>query len=126
MACKRVDSRDDETKSRFNQKRLMPDAFADVLGSVRAKTVVVSYNNESWMTADQIELILADRHEAVITMSFDSKRYVGAQIGIHNPAGQRVGSVSHTRNLEHVFVAGSARSVNAVRVHVAPKAATTP
>ena len=126
VACKRVDSRNDETKSPFNQKRLMPQTFADVLGRVRANTVVVSYNNESWMTADQIESILAGQHEAVITMSFDSKRYVGAQIGIHNPAGERVGSVSHTRNLEHVFVAGSADNVSAVRARVSPQRVPIP
>ena len=34
------------------------------------------------------------------------KRYVGAQIGIFNPAGRRVGEVSHLRNTELLFVAG--------------------
>jgi adenine-specific DNA-methyltransferase len=36
----------------------------------------------------------------------DSKRYVGAQIGIHNPRGERVGRVSHLRNTEVLFVVG--------------------
>lgn len=122
VACKRIDSRDEETKSPFNRKRLMPDTFAAVLRRVRARTVVVSYNNESWMTADQIASVLSELHEEVLTMSFDSKRYVGAQIGIHSPTGQKVGSVSHTRNLEHVLVAGSAENVRAVRDNVAPSA----
>jgi len=34
----------------------------------------------------------------------DFKRYVGAQIGIHNPKGEKVGAVSHTRNQEYLFV----------------------
>jgi len=33
-------------------------------------------------------------------------RYVGAQIGIHSPAGERVGEVSHLRNVEYMLVAG--------------------
>ncbi|MDQ1400402.1 MAG: adenine-specific DNA-methyltransferase, partial [Acidimicrobiaceae bacterium] len=37
---------------------------------------------------------------------FDSRRYVGAQIGIHNPRGEKVGAVSHTRNVEYVICAG--------------------
>ena len=36
-----------------------------------------------------------------------AKRYVGAQIGIYNPPAHKVGKVSHLRNTEYVFVAGS-------------------
>jgi adenine-specific DNA-methyltransferase len=36
----------------------------------------------------------------------DAPRYVGARIGIHDPAGRRVGTVSHVRNSEVVFVCG--------------------
>ena len=32
------------------------------------------------------------------------KRYVGAQIGIHNLRGEKVGTVSHLRNKEFVYV----------------------
>ena len=38
-------------------------------------------------------------------------RYVGARIGIHNPAGERVGTVSHVRNLEYLIVSGPDRAV---------------
>ena len=34
----------------------------------------------------------------------DFKRYVGAQIGIYNPAGTKVGTVSHLRNEEHIYL----------------------
>jgi adenine-specific DNA-methyltransferase len=30
---------------------------------------------------------------------------VGAQIGIHNLRGEKVGTVSHTRNTEYLYVA---------------------
>ena len=32
-------------------------------------------------------------------------RYVGAKIGIHNPRGERVGTVGHLTNVEHLFIA---------------------
>ena len=31
-------------------------------------------------------------------------RYVGARIGIHNPKGEKVGTVGRLRNVEHLFV----------------------
>jgi hypothetical protein len=31
---------------------------------------------------------------------------VGAQIGIYNPQGEKVGRVSHLRNREYLFLAG--------------------
>ena len=48
------------------------------------------------------------------TLAFDSKRYVGAQIGIYNPSGEKVGEVSRLRNLEYVVVAGSKDEVEAI------------
>lgn len=107
VACKRIDSRDPSTKSRFNLKREMPDALHSVISRVKAETVVVSYNNESWVSADSIrDWLFEAGHECVELLDFDSKRYVGAQIGIFNPSGEKVGKVSHLRNTEHVLVAG--------------------
>jgi adenine-specific DNA-methyltransferase len=45
-------------------------------------------------------------------LAFDSKRYVGAQIGIHNPQGQKVGRVGRTRNIEYLVVAGPSAVVS--------------
>ena len=36
----------------------------------------------------------------------EAKRYVGAQIGIYNPSGEKVGTVSRLRNRETLFLAG--------------------
>jgi adenine-specific DNA-methyltransferase len=105
VACKRVDARDDGTKSVFNRRRLMPDALARVIASVQARVVVVSYNDESWVTADELRE-MCSVHGHVEMLAFDSRRYVGAQIGIHNPQGERVGTVSHVRNQEYVVIAG--------------------
>jgi len=114
VARKRIDSRDDAMKSVFNRKRQMPAAFAQLLGSVRAETVIVSYNDESWITPEQMMTALRDAgHDEVRLLAFDAKRYVGAQIGIHDPTGAKVGEVSHLRNTEYVFVAGDAERVDA-------------
>ena len=110
VACKRVDARDPATKSAFNAKGAGPDALRSVVADVDARVLILSYNDESWLTLD--ELVDACRvRGAVEVLAFDSKRYVGAQIGIHNPAGQRVGEVSHLRNLEYVLVAGAPTDV---------------
>ncbi len=107
IACKRIDARDDDTHSPFNGKSSMPVALQSVISRTRADVVVVSYNDESWVTPEEIEHWLrAAGHADVAVLAFDSKRYVGAQIGIHNPAGQKVGAVSHLRNTEYIFVAG--------------------
>ena len=58
-----------------------------------------------------------DRGGAVATLAFDSRRYVGAQIGIHSPAGNKVGKVSHLRNVEYVVCAGEQSLVD----HIANK-----
>lgn len=114
VACKRLDARDAATKSIFNRKREMPDALQSVISSVRAGVVVVSYNDESWVTAEQLMVWLRDAgHEDVRLLSYDSKRYVGAQIGVHNPQGHKVGTVKRLRNVEYVVVAGDAARVAA-------------
>ena len=107
VACKRIDSRDDATRSAFNSKRTMAAALGEVVRAARAEVVVVSYNDESWVTVDEITTMLAEAgHEDVGVLAFDSKRYVGAQIGIFNGSGAKVGQVSHLRNTEYVVVAG--------------------
>ena len=108
VACKRVDARADHTRSVFNSKQTMPAALAELLGRARAGTLVVSYNDESWITAEQMTAALREAgREHVEVLAFDSKRYVGAQIGIHGPTGQRVGEVKRLRNVEYLFVAGA-------------------
>ena len=62
------------------------------------------------MTADELRDMCAV-HGHVEVLSFDSRRYVGAQIGIHNPKGERVGTVSHVRNQEYLAIAGDRREV---------------
>ena len=110
VACKRIDVRDESTKSRFNEKRNMPEAFRSVVKALDTDTLVLSYNNESWVSREQL-LDMCSRFQEVRLLAFDSKRYVGAQIGIFNPSGEKVGEVSHLRNHEWVVVAGDRRTV---------------
>jgi len=110
IACKRVDARDPATHSPFNKKREMPVALARVIGDVQARVVVLSYNDESWVTLDDLRDMCAVRGHVEV-LGFDSPRYVGAKIGIHDPAGRKVGTVSHTRNQELVLVAGERAEV---------------
>jgi adenine-specific DNA-methyltransferase len=114
IARKRIDSRSPATKSRFNEKREMPAALCDVVRRVPADFIVLSYNNEAWIALEELVEVMSERG-AVEVLAFDSKRYVGAQIGIHNPKGEKVGKVSHLRNLEYVILAGERATVDRVR-----------
>ncbi len=106
VACKRADARDPETRSVFNERRQMARALGQVVADVDADVVAVSYNDESWVTIAELEAMVAARGGAVSTFAFDSRRYVGAVIGIHNPKGEKVGSVQRLRNVEYVVVGG--------------------
>jgi adenine-specific DNA-methyltransferase len=114
VACKRIDARDDETKSAFNRKREMPDALRSCVKRVDASLLILSYNDESWIAFDDLLELCASRGGDVVALAFDSARYVGAQIGVHNPRGERVGEVSHLRNLEYVLVCGDTSDVQRV------------
>lgn len=101
VACKRMDCR--ERKSVFNSKTQCDGAFEQVIRGSRSKLLVVSFNNEGYLSRERIEQLLSTRGEVVV-ISKDFKRYVGAQIGIYNPQGQRVGEVSHLRNQEYIYL----------------------
>lgn len=110
IACKRMDSRDEETKSPFNMKRKMPEALRRVVKDVDCRLLVLSYNDEAWVSPDDLKEMCAARG-TVEVLAFDSKRYVGAQIGIYNPYGDKVGEISHLRNQEYILVAGNRADV---------------
>ncbi|HJW09573.1 MAG TPA: DNA adenine methylase [Holophagaceae bacterium] len=106
VACKRLDCK--ERRSAFNSKRGALEALREVVLTVRAKHLVVSFSDEGFISRAEMEAMLAERGE-VLVLEQDFRRYVGAQIGIHNPKGQRVGRISHLRNTEYVFVASRDR-----------------
>ncbi|NVB36447.1 DNA adenine methylase [Pseudenhygromyxa sp. WMMC2535] len=101
LAQKRVDCR--TRKSPFNSKRKFHAALTEIIAAVRAKVLLVSFNNEGYIDRPQMEALLSTRGRVTV-LSHDYKRYVGAQIGIYNPSGEKVGAVSHLRNLEYLYV----------------------
>lgn len=105
VACKRSDSREEHTRSVFNSKRRMPVALQRVVEMVRAGIVVLSYNDESWIGIDELVAMCSSRGHVEV-LAFDSRRYVGAQIGIYSPSGEKVGRVSRLRNVEYLLLAG--------------------
>lgn len=100
-ACKRVDVR--ERASAFNRKSTAKAALEEVLAGVRARALVVSFSDEGYVTRDELESMLRARGDVTV-IERDYKRYVGAQIGIYSPSGEKVGRVSHLRNTEFLFV----------------------
>src|SRR5262249_3492296 len=103
VACKRVDCR--TTKSRFNSRKQAWDALETLVERLPTPWLVVSLTNEGFHEPETVAALLA-RKGHVRSLGIDSKRYVGAQIGIHDPSGRKVGTVSHLRNTETLFVVG--------------------
>ena len=120
VACKRVDCTDDSSVSPFNRRAKMGDALSQVIEDVDADVMVVSYNDEAWLSLEELvamcwrrRLSGGSRDMHVQVLAADSKRYVGAQIGIHNPAGTKVGEISHLRNKELLVISGPRDAVEA-------------
>ena len=105
VAKKRIDCRDQ--KSAFNSKPRARAALEAVvqacLAGERVRHVVLSFSDEGFLTREDLFGMLRP-HGAVELLELDHKRYVGAQIGIHNPRGERVGRVGKLRNTELVFI----------------------
>jgi adenine-specific DNA-methyltransferase len=101
IANKRVQCK--EYKSDFNSKRRIRQGLHAVFESIRCKHLLVSFNNEGHIDREEMIALLSERGRVGV-VSVDFKRYVGAQIGIHNPKGEKVGQVSHLRNKEYFFV----------------------
>jgi len=119
IAQKRMDCKTE--KSDFNSKPKIEAAFAAVVDALDVDRLVVSFNNEGYLSRESIQSILSARGE-VHTVERDYKRYVGAQIGIHSPSGERVGQVSHTRNKELLFVVDGDRDRGAQAAQAATDA----
>jgi len=101
VACKRVDVR--TRPSAFNSRPGAVEAFRAVVSRVAAPALVVSFSDEGHLSRAQIESILTPLGH-LLAFEVDFPRYVGARIGIFNPAGVRTGRVSHVRNREILYV----------------------
>jgi adenine-specific DNA-methyltransferase len=103
VACKRLDCK--ERKSQFNSKPKIEQAMRDVIDAIDARTLIISFNDEGYLTREQIDAMLAPIGPVAI-IDHDHPRYVGCRIGIHNQRGEKVGRVGKVRNTEHFFIAG--------------------
>jgi adenine-specific DNA-methyltransferase len=110
IANKRVDVKDDSTKSAFNSRKTMSAALAKVIADLKCETLMLSYNNESWLSRDELHSICEGKGRVEI-LDYDFKRYIGAHIGVYNKAGQKVGEPTHSRNIEHIVLAGPSKTV---------------
>jgi adenine-specific DNA-methyltransferase len=106
IACKRDDCR--TRRSAFNSRTGFEPALRAVLERVRAGAVVVSFSDEGSMSPERMLAILGSLWGGaarVRTSANDYPRYIGSQIGIYNPRGERVGKAGPKRNTEFIAVA---------------------
>ncbi|MEY3015621.1 MAG: hypothetical protein RIT45_4356 [Pseudomonadota bacterium] len=101
IACKRVDVQ--QRKSAFNSKRLIGEAFDGLVQRCVAERLVVSFSDEGALSYEALVTAL-QRRGHVTVLSRGHERYIGHQIGVYNPQGERVGSPGKARNIEYVFV----------------------
>jgi adenine-specific DNA-methyltransferase len=107
VACKREDVR--RRRSPYNSRRQAWSALRELVEKLTTPWLVVSFSDEGFHEPAHVRDLLSERgHVGELRFAYD--RYVGARIGIHNPAGERVGRISHLRNTEHLFVVGPSRA----------------
>jgi adenine-specific DNA-methyltransferase len=101
VARKRVDVK--TRKSAFNSRPGIGPALQTVIERLRAPNLIVSFNDEGYLSRDELTAMLSARGHVQV-VEIPRPRYVGARIGIHNLKGQKVGSVGRLRNVEYLFV----------------------
>lgn len=101
VARKRVDVR--SRKSDFNSKPRIKAALASVIDNLHAPNLVISFNDEGYLSREDMEALLGRRGNVQV-IEIPRPRYVGARIGIHNLKGERVGEVGRLRNVERLFI----------------------
>ncbi len=106
VANKRVDVR--TRKSAFNSRPGIGPALEAVISALKAPNLVVSFNDEGYLSREELVRMLSARGEVQV-IEIARPRYVGARIGIHNPRGEKVGAVGRLRNVEYLFVVGERR-----------------
>lgn len=101
IARKRTDVRGQ--RNPWNSKPRFRETLGNLLAAIESRYLLVSFSNEGYLASADLEAMLAEVGH-VERLDVDFRRYIGAQIGVHNQAGKKVGKVSHTRNVEHLFL----------------------
>ncbi len=100
-AQKRIDCR--TQKSNFNSKRKFRETLLQVLHALKSRHLVVSFSDEGFIGQSDLEGLLSQFGRVAI-FDITYKRYVGAQIGIYNQFGIKVGEVKKLQNKEFLYV----------------------
>jgi adenine-specific DNA-methyltransferase len=124
IACKRVDCR--TRRSDFNSRRRIGPALARTVAALDpCPTLVVSFNDEGYLTREAlVDMLGRSRHLRVVEIPYG--RYVGAKIGIHNPKGEKVGTVGRLTNTEWLFIASRTEDAAEALAEAAAAAAAMP
>jgi adenine-specific DNA-methyltransferase len=101
VANKRIDCK--TYQSAFNSRRLIHGALASLIDAIDARYLVVSFNDEGYVTEAELAALLGKRGPCAV-LRVDYQRYIGAKIGIYNPSGVKTGKVGKLRNQELIFV----------------------
>ncbi len=99
---KRIDVK--TRKSLFNYKKNIKEAFQTVIDNLNANYVLISFNDEGYLTSNDIENIIINKYKDVIIQTIPYSRYIGAKIGIHNNQGEKVGTIKSINNNELLFI----------------------
>ena len=91
-------------KSPYNSKKTCAAALKHLLDTLPATYALLSYSNEGFLSPSVLRELLVSRSEHVTVFEFEHGRYIGSQIGIYNPSGQKVGSAGATRNKEFMYL----------------------
>jgi len=104
IACKRVECK--QKKSVFNSKPKFVSEFSNLLSSINSNILVISFNNEGYITKEELTATLENLwggDNEVKVVEKDYSRHVGAKIGIYNLEGEKVGKVGKLKNKEYIF-----------------------
>lgn len=100
-AHKRIDCR--TQKSDFNSKPKFKNTLASVFAQLRSRYIVLSFNDEGFISRSDLEELLSS-FGPTTSYDIEYKRYVGAQIGIYNQLGVKVGQIKKLKNKELLYV----------------------
>ncbi len=106
VACKREDVR--SRRSDFNSSPIVVDVWTKMLAAIDAPVVVASCNDEGFLPLSAVEELLRAMHDGAYDVRIVARahqRYVGAQIGVYNVHGRKVGKPGRKRNTEYLLVA---------------------
>lgn len=102
-------------RSVFNSRLSFKDAISQLLISLQSRCILLSFNDEGYLSRETLEQMLAERGY-VYVFEVAYPRYVGARIGIYNPRGEKVGRIGRLTNKEMIYMVTSRKIASQRRV----------